>query len=262
MRVLLLLLLAVTPAAAQDCHGLNECALGDRGYHVLEPDGWAGQTPLPVLLHFHGWKRQGETIVRHDRIASATRKRGVLLVAPDGLNRSRDFWEPGSRDTTFAAAVMEEVAKRYPIDETRIYVSGYSWGSNMAWRYVCENGEGVAALLAISGVLDQDEDCQTQPGEVRQVYGLEDTVLDYPFGAGGDETYPVQLWRDLHGCGAGEQTVTWNVTERDTFTRWEWRDCADGGPVTFDIHAGGHWIPRGGIARQLDELMGLPPSYP
>lgn len=262
MRFLLFLLLAVTPAVAQDCHGLDECALGDRGYHVLEPDGWDGETPLPVLLHFHGWKRQGETIVRHDRIASATRKRGVLLVAPDGLNRSWDFWAPGSRDTPFAAAVMDEVSKRYPIDETRVYVSGYSWGSNMAWRYVCENGEGVAALLAISGVLDQNEECQTQPDQVRQVYGLKDTVLDYPHGPDGDETYPVQLWRDLYGCGAGEQTATWNVTERDTFTRWEWQDCADGGPVTFDIHAGGHWIPRGWIARQLDELMGLPPSYP
>ena len=32
--------------------------------------------------------------------------------------------------------------------------------------------------------------------------------------------------------------------------------------VTLDIHPGGHFIPHGWIARQLDELMGLPPSYP
>lgn len=263
MRLLVLMLsLFATASVAQDCHGLDECQLGDRGYHVLEPDGWDGTSPLPVLLHFHGWKRQGETIMTHARIAGATRKRGVLLVAPDGLNRSWDFWEPGSRDTDFAAAVMAEVAKRYPIDESRTYVSGYSWGSNMAWRYVCENGTGVTALLAISGTLDQNEQCETKPYEVRQVYGLEDNVLRYPYGPDGDETYPVALWRALNGCAEGEQTATWNITERDTFTRWEWHDCALGGPVTFDIHQGGHWIPRGWIARQLDELMGLQFSYP
>jgi polyhydroxybutyrate depolymerase len=50
------------------------------------------------------------------------------------------------------------------------------------------------------------------------------------------------------------------VTEHDSFARTAW-DC-DGGRVLLDVHARGHFIPRGWIARQLDELLGLPPSYP
>jgi len=96
------------PAAAQqDCVDQTPCALDDRSYHVKVPDDWDGVTPMPVMLHFHGWGRQGTLIVKHGRISGATRKRGVLLLAPNGLGKSWDFWNPGSPDTDFAAAVID-----------------------------------------------------------------------------------------------------------------------------------------------------------
>ncbi|MDU8943955.1 CE1 family esterase [Ovoidimarina sediminis] len=263
MRVFLfvLLLLARPALAAEGCHADVTCQLGDRSYHVLTPDGWDGVTPLPVLMHFHGWQRQGTLIVKHQRISGATRRRGVLLVAPNGERKTWDFWRPGSKDVAFGAAVLEDVRKRYPVIEDQIFVSGYSWGSNMAWRFVCERGEGIAALLAISGTLDQDETCATRPGEVRQVYGLNDQVLDFPYGPGGDTTWPVKLWRDAMGCGAGEARGPWRQVEFLTLERTVWEACAHG-RVSLDIHPGGHFITHGWIARQLDELLGLPPSYP
>lgn len=263
--VLILVLLGL-PAAAMGpwkdrCHAETPCQIEDRSYHVKEPDGWDGQSPLPVLLHFHGWARQGSLIVKHQRISGATRRRGVLLVAPNGLGRSWDFWHAGTADVDFARAVLEDVKTRYPVDENRIYVSGYSWGSNMAWRFVCEDGADIAALLAISGTLDQSEQCSTAPGEVRQVFGLNDRVLDFPYGPGGDTTYPVKLWRDHFGCGAGQGAGPWNAVSFLTLERTNWNNCARG-RVSLDIHPGGHFIPHGWIARQLDELLGRTPSYP
>lgn len=264
MRLILPLALALllgpfgtaTPAPAQErCHAEIPCALGDRSYHVKEPDDWDRVTPMPVMLHFHGWQRQGTLIVKHGRISGATRKRGVLLLAPNGQRKTWDFWDDVSDDIGFARAVLEDAAKRYPIDRSRIYVSGYSYGSAMAWRFVCEDGADVAALLAVSGTLNQGEDCATAPREIRHVHGLRDRVMDFPMGAGGDTTYPVQLWRDHYGCGAGRIEGDWSVTRHDTFTRHIWEGCASGGPVTLDLHARGHFIPRGWIAQQLDELM-------
>ena len=216
---------------------------------------------MPVMLHFHGWARQGDVVVRHQRIASATRKRGVLLVAPNGERRTWDFWRAGRADVPFAAAVLEDVAKRYPIDRNRIYVSGYSYGSAMAWRYVCENGDGVAALLAVAGSIPQTETCPQAPDEVRHVHGLGDTVMDFPMGPGGDTTYPVALWRAKLGCSTATPQGPWAVREFLTFDRITWTDCASGS-VTLDLHPGGHFIPHGWIARQLDQLLGLPLSYP
>ena len=118
----------------------------------------------------------------------------------------------------------------------------------------------MAALLAVAGTLRQTEDCATAPAEVRHVHGLADTVMDFPMGPGGDTTYPVALWRAAYGCGGGEAQGAWQQREFLTFERISW-ECATG-RVTLDLHPGGHFIPHGWFARQLDELLGLPNSYP
>lgn len=260
LLVILASFLLSHPAEAM-CEGQTPCILGDRSYHVRPPDDWDGVSPMPVLLHFHGWSRQGTLIVQHGRIAGATRRRGVLLLAPNGLRKTWDFWAAGSGDTDFAAAVIEDAAKRYPIDRDQIYVSGYSWGASMAWRYVCENGSDVRALLAVSGTIDQDEVCETAPQEVRHVHGLTDTVLRFEMGPGEDKTFPVTLWRERMGCAEGTPVGPYNIRDFLTFERWTWESCADGS-VTLDVHPGGHFIPHGWIGWQLDQIMGREPVYP
>ncbi|MEO0390806.1 MAG: PHB depolymerase family esterase [Pseudomonadota bacterium] len=261
--VLFLLALFGMPAWADaPCGGVDDpCVLPDgRSYHLRVPDGWDGTAPLPVLLHFHGWARQGDLIIQHGRIASATTRRGVLLVAPNGANRTWNFWQAGTADVPFADAVLADVQRRYPVESARVYVSGYSFGAAMAWRHVCQSGFDVAALLAISGTLPQDVQCTEAPAQVRHVHGLADTVMDFPMGPGGDTSFPVQLWRDIYGCAEGMPQGDWQARSFLTFTRTMW--SCDGGVVTLDVHPGGHFIPHGWIARQLDELLGLPPAYP
>lgn len=245
------LLLGATSAGA--CTGQTACTLGDRSYHVREPDQWDGQSALPVLIHFHGWGRQGDLIVRHDRIASGAIADHVLLVAPNGLSRSWAFRQAGSRDSAFAMAVIDDLARRYPIDRERLFVSGYSWGSNMAWRFACDNGDAIAALFAVAGTLSQQETCQVAPREVRQVFGLDDQVLRFPMGPGGDKTYPVALWRRLLRCGVGEAQGEWNARPFLTFERTTW-ECRDG-RVVMDVHPGGHFIPHDWIPLQAEDLL-------
>ncbi|MEX0280674.1 MAG: PHB depolymerase family esterase [Arenibacterium sp.] len=258
------MLVWAVPSLASDarCHLDQPCVLGERSYHVREPDAWDRVTPLPVLVHFHGWMRTGALPVKHQRISGATRRRGVLLVAPNGRGKTWDFWTDQTDDVGFAARVIEDVAKRYPIDPERIFVSGYSYGGAMAWRYVCENGNGVAALLAVSGSIRQSETCPQGPAEVRHVHGLADTVMQFPMGPGGDTWYPVSLWREKYGCKVGEEQGNWQARSFLTFERILWRGCEAGREVRLDLHPGGHFIPHGWIARQLDELLGLEPSYP
>lgn len=266
ITALLLSLLLSTYAQAkegvqvQPCEGERACSLGARSYHVMTPDGWDGQTPLPVLLHFHGWSRTGIHAQRSDRIGASTRRRGVLLVTPNGRAKTWDFWRAGSGDTDFADAVLREVSARYPIDPARIYVSGYSYGSAMAWRYACESGNDLAALLAVAGSIDQRETCREAPREVRHVHGVADRVMDFPMGPGEDTSYPVALWRGHYGCTSGQPQGDWQAREFLTLSRTAW-EC-ENGKVTLDLHPGGHFVPHGWIGRQLDELLGLPPSYP
>ncbi len=248
----------------KDC-GLDvPCPIGDRSYHVKEPDNWDGKSPLPVLIHFHGWQRTGALPVQHQRISGATRRRGVLLIAPNGNRKTWNFWSAETEDVAFAQEVIEDVIARYPVDPDNIYLSGYSYGSIMAWRVACDRGTrlNIRALLGISGTLNQSEDCAEMPKEARHVHGLADNVLDFPFGPGEDTTYPVYLWRDMMGCGAAEAKGPWQQVDFLTLQRTEWNNCSEGHRVSLDIHPGGHFIPHGWIARQLDELLGRTPRYP
>ncbi|MGI9353127.1 MAG: alpha/beta hydrolase family esterase [Rhizobiaceae bacterium] len=242
-------------AAEQPCIGDTPCPLGDRSYHVLPPDNWDGKTRLPVLLYFHGWGRQGPVPLNHKHIGGATRKTGVLLIAPNGLGKSWDFWRPGSRDTEFAKEVLADVEESYPLDRSKLFVSGYSWGSSMAWRFSCEAGDQVSVLLGISGTFyDQNEECKTGPVEVRHVHGLTDTVMDFPYGPNGEETGPVHLWARTNGCGPDpDEKSSWKA--RQTFTHYAWKDCKSGKSISLDVHGGGHWIAKHWMAKQLKELL-------
>ncbi len=242
-------------AQATECVGNTPCPIGDRSYHVLPPDNWDGVTPLPILVHFHGWGRQGPVPVNHKHIGQETRKRNVLLVAPNGLGKSWDFWRPGSRDTGFTQAVLDDVEKRFPVDRSKLFVSGYSWGSSMAWRFSCEAGNQVTVLLGISGTFyDQSENCETGPVEVRHVHGLKDTVMDFPYGPNGEETGPIRLWQRINGCGITPvEKSNWESSQK--YTHYEWTNCTSGKTVQLDVHGGGHWIARGWLAKQLDELL-------
>ena len=252
MAALLWLSCWTGPAIAQSCSDGGACVLGERSYHGLPPDNWDGVTPLPVLLHFHGWGRQGTVPLNHQHIGAATRTNGVLLVAPNGLGKSWAFWQPGSRDTEFTRAVIRDVGERFPLDGSQIMVSGYSWGASMAWRFACEAGNRVSILLSISGTLyDQDENCETGPVEIRHVHGLKDTVMDYPYGPDADEAGAVRLWTRINGCDGPEKS-SWSTSQK--FTRYTWTDCKSGKNVRLDVHGGGHWIAKGWLEEQFQQL--------
>lgn len=111
----------------------------------------------------------------------------------------------------------------------------------MAWRFACQNGNVVAALLAISGSIRQDTICPEAPREARHVQGLPDTVMDFPMGPDGDAIYPVALWRDRYDCAQAPVEGTWQARPFLTFERSS-RECANG-RVTPDIHPCVHFIP-------------------
>jgi len=239
--------------AEQPCGDHEACVIGNRSYQAVIPDGWNGKDELPVLIHFHGWGRTGNNVVNNHKIAGATRKTGVLLLAPNGLGKSWSFWRAPSTDVPFVEAMIDDAAKRFAIDRKRIYVSGFSYGAAMTWRLACEKGADYAAFLPIAGTLwnfEELKDCSA-PVTLRQVHGLKDTVMDLPRGAGGDPLYSVSPWVNRNGCKpAPDQTATIGI-----FSQSVWKSCASGHDVELELHEFGHVIPEGWMKRQLERLQ-------
>ena len=247
-RIILAALLCLSPVSAHSCGDGVSCGLGERSYQAKTPAGWDGTSALPVLLHFHGWGRTGTNVIRNKRIADATDANGVLLLAPDGLGKSWSFWNDNPRDIDFAEAVLADAAARWPIDPARVYISGFSYGSAMAWAMACDSGDRYAGFLGIAGTLSGigRRECRTGPFSLRQVHGRKDNVMRPPWGNNGD------AWKkalSLAGCGVSM------AAQVGPYERRTWADCAEGRSVQLDIHKGGHWIPKGWLDAQLRDLL-------
>ncbi|MEP3264616.1 MAG: hypothetical protein ABJN78_02515, partial [Hyphomicrobiales bacterium] len=90
--------------AEPTCGGAVSCVVGNRSYLAVLPDGWNGRDELAVLIHFHGWGRTGKNVINNGKISDATRETDVLLLAPDGLGKSWNFWRSPSQDVLFVEA--------------------------------------------------------------------------------------------------------------------------------------------------------------
>ncbi len=242
-------------AQAAPCGGDIACAVADREYHAAVPPAWDGVSPLPVLLHFHGWGRQSRGVLDNQRVARAAADAGALLIAPQGLGRSWSFWQADSRDSDFALAVLDDAASRWPLDRTRIAISGFSYGGAMAWRLACDKG-AIGTFLPIAGTLWRDEDCK-EPVRITHVHGLRDTVMDFPFGPDGSPDGAVSLWRETNTCAPEPDA-------RETVGMFEcrrWTSC-DGPPVALCTHSSGHMIPEGWLDYALPRALARPAPPP
>ncbi|WP_421980773.1 alpha/beta hydrolase family esterase [Roseibium sp.] len=244
---------SATPAATagtMPC-GLEEaCNVGERVYRAKPPESWDGKEPLPVLIHFHGWKRDSKHPLKNPKVLNAINGNGALLVAPEGLHRTWDFWERDNRDVPFVRAVLEDVAKRYPIDGNRIYATGFSYGSAMAWRVACDAGDLIAGILPAAGTLYRQGaiTCPAGPVNVMHVHGFKDNVMKMPLGQDGDPNVAVDLWRRTNLCSA-EPDKSETVNGHDCRT---WSSCQSGKEVMLCVHDRGHIVPKGWIGNALD----------
>jgi len=80
------------------------------------------------------------------------------------------------RISTFADAVLADVASRFPLDQARYTSRGFSRGGDGV-RYACARGDKIAGLYDHVGDHFKAGQHLRQPaGQVRHVHGLNDLV--------------------------------------------------------------------------------------
>ncbi len=112
---------------------------------VAVPPAAKDGKPLPVVVALHGAGGSENMFFDtygHGAIVRGCAKRGWLLVA------TRAGLLGGAPP---AAAVVDELAKRYPVDESRVYLVGHSMGAAHAMMLVQQSPERFAAAAALGG---------------------------------------------------------------------------------------------------------------
>lgn len=228
-------------------------------YRVLEPDGWDGVSELPVLVWFHGWQRSGTGVMKNRRVGGVTRQNDVLLVAPNGIGKSWSMpvWQDRDRDElAFTRALLADVKRRWPIDENRVWVAGFSLGGSMAWYIACNMGSEIDAFFPVSGVFwrPHPDTCPDPADNLTHVHGTADTVMPLDgrkFGSGfnqGNVFQSASIFRAAQGFADLPDRQVLDGTRKCDI----WSDAETGQSLELCLHPKGHFIPKDWVARSID----------
>ena len=120
------------------------------GCSLYVPETWDGRTPLPLVVALHGGHGHGRDFL-WSWLRDA-RSRGALVLAPTSLDRT---WSLMGEDVDGEPLlqIVEHVATRYPVDRTRMLVTGMSDGATYALRVGAREGTPFTHLALLCGVV-------------------------------------------------------------------------------------------------------------
>ena len=144
-----------------------------RGYGVYAPTGHTGARPLPLVVILHGGGGTGRGMLRDTGWQEKADAEHFLVAYPDGLARdpsrparfrgNPQTWNDGSGrfthgenaelvdDVAFLDAMLDAIIAAFSVDERRIYVTGFSNGASMAFRFGEQSRRRIAAIAPVAG---------------------------------------------------------------------------------------------------------------
>ena len=145
------------------------------GYFAFYNEGLYEQEKVPLVLGFHGGGDSCFFFSTMAGWAKIAHKHGFLLVTVENhLNSS----------ATEMVEFVEKLKLKYPIDETRIYATGFSMGGIKTWDIIQEYPTLIAAAAPMDATVDIGENVY-----FRKIDKEVNTTVSVPiFYAGGEET--------------------------------------------------------------------------
>mmetsp|Transcript_158734 Transcript_158734/g.280399 ORF Transcript_158734/g.280399 Transcript_158734/m.280399 type:complete len:556 (+) Transcript_158734:58-1725(+) len=125
---------------------------GRHNAHLITPhDSKLEKRPLLVVLHGGSKGRAYQFSDVVSRFAEAASENGIFVLLPEALDHTWDFITTGQRaDMDWLGLVLDEVRRRYPVDEKHIAVMGLSDGASMALSLGINNPTIFNAIMAQS----------------------------------------------------------------------------------------------------------------
>jgi predicted peptidase len=145
-------------------------------YLVYLPDGYAlGDDRWPLLLFLHGAGERGddlEQLKAHGppRLLAEGRQLPFVVVSPQ-CPRGRYWLVP------VLTGLLDELLRRWRIDEDRVYVTGISMGGYGTWQLAEAQADRLAAILPICGGGNPNNAGELRDLPIWAFHGAKDPVV-------------------------------------------------------------------------------------
>ena len=258
-----------------------------RSYIVHVPPQAARGEALPVVLSFHGAGSNAEVLKAYTRMDRSADRDGYIAVYPNGSSGIGGrflTWNAGSccgpaaalgiDDVGFALAVLDDLASRTAVDRARVYATGLSNGSMMAYRLAIEASERIAAVAGVAGTLALSRFTPKLPVPVMHIHSAQDHIARYDGGFGPPQLIAdtrvysmgvedmLRKWVDFDGCPAKPASVeavagkAGTPDDGQSAIRRVYRPCRAGAEVVlWQLSGAGHVWP-GGVRDYMTDLLG------
>ncbi len=163
-----------------------ETTHGRREYLLYRPAWPSRDTPLPLVLNFHGRGSDADTQQRYSGLIPVAERVGFIVVTPEGTGSPR-AWAAGATavfevdDVAFVRQLIETIESELCVDPTRIYATGFSNGAFMASKVACRLGDRIAAFAAVAGLHGPGEAC-TKAVPALAIHGTKDNLVPFEKG--------------------------------------------------------------------------------
>src|SRR5207249_5959230 len=120
------------------------------GFSLYVPEAPDGQAPMPLVVALHGGHGHGRDFLWS--WLREARGRGVLVLAPTSRDRTWSIMGGEDVDAPLLQEMVESVAARYPVDRTRVLLTGMSDGATYALLCGFREGMPFTHLAPMCGV--------------------------------------------------------------------------------------------------------------
>jgi polyhydroxybutyrate depolymerase len=153
--------------------------------------------------------------------------------------------------------ILDDVAKRFPVDLQRVYVMGFSNGGFLAQRLACDLAARVSAAVSIAGAAwaDGSRCSPSEPVSILEIHGSADATVRPEGGFIFDiqtRRYPslaqtISFWAAKDACGgplAATGRLDFEASVRGDETQEEaYSGCAGGASVAWwNVVGAGHLL--------------------
>jgi polyhydroxybutyrate depolymerase len=155
----------------------------ERDYWVYTPANYDESQPHTLLIALHPATTSGEDMAIMTRFEHLADENGVLMVFPNSVGgRWNSSGEFAFDDVGFISALLDTIITDYAVDESDVFVLGYSSGGLMTMKLRCALAERIKGVISYAAPMTfkiANECLSSEPVSALVIHGTADEVFPY-----------------------------------------------------------------------------------